>query len=354
MKSIFFLTLIMAFRLFSQTPEPKEPNLKLETQVCEQGCVANRAFLRITLIGKEGLPVKNGNVWLESADKMMQKHFVTASSGLYETFVEDKLYELTIRHDSSILMFRQFLRPFHSDSSYFLTYQFSDVAGEEVQKIIASEPILIIDEPEYLEVPSEFRHRSNGNEILTEKPVIYLYAENKIDFQIELNLIGEKSFTYPIDQLTHKTKVKWKGRVNSKGEITIKEQKYPYLFWDGLTPISEEFDQGFCISSEETISFLEDKLSHVGLNEKEITDFVTYWAPRMEQNDFNLVRFYQNEMYENKIAAINCMPKPETEIRLFMVYQPVRSFKEIKPQILTTYNRQAFVLVEWGGSELTK
>jgi hypothetical protein len=48
-------------------------------------------------------------------------------------------------------------------------------------------------------------------------------------------------------------------------------------------------------------------------------------------------------------APLAVSPKADTEIRVFMVYQPLDAPVNIAPQTLTAPARNGFTLVEWGG-----
>jgi hypothetical protein len=45
-------------------------------------------------------------------------------------------------------------------------------------------------------------------------------------------------------------------------------------------------------------------------------------------------------------------PKPETLIRVYMIYKPLDNYKDIKTQELTKAERKGYTVVEWGGSEI--
>ena len=45
-------------------------------------------------------------------------------------------------------------------------------------------------------------------------------------------------------------------------------------------------------------------------------------------------------------------PKPDSIIRIMMVYKPVNKYTNIEEQELITPERKGFTVVEWGGSEI--
>ena len=350
MRKFILLIALCAFNVFGQDTSNVNPKLTLTSEICATGCVQGRAFLRINVIDTAKRPIENADIWLESMDRKMQKHFTTANSGLYETFVESNQFELTTKHQLSKVYLKTILRPFHKDSSYFLTVIFIDVKG--VEPVSIPEPKLVAPSPEPFYLGEPHRSQRSSGELLTEKPVIYLYSKSEIDFELDLILRGVKLFTYPIDKAQEENHVRWKGEVNQEGQIKIESQTVPYLFWDAITNLNDSFELGYCVSGDNSVTFLEEKLRTIGLNQTEITDFITYWAPRMEGNPYNKVHFYQNEAYTKYIAELSCDPLPDAQIRVFMTFQPTDKFENMIPQLLKSYSREGFVLVEWGGSEL--
>jgi len=101
---------------------------------------------------------------------------------------------------------------------------------------------------------------------------------------------------------------------------------------------------------EDTAEFLEDVLSKLGLNFKERNDFIVFWLPAMQKNKYNLVRFLGEEFSQE--VDLKITPKPDTFIRVFMIFKAVDEKINTKPEPLRTPQRKGFVAVEWGGMNL--
>ena len=86
----------------------------------------------------------------------------------------------------------------------------------------------------------------------------------------------------------------------------------------------------------------------MGLTEAEMNEFIVYWLPLMEHNRYNLITF-QGDAYTNS-AKLDITPKPDSLLRIFMVYVPIEEAVDIEPQQLETFERKGFTVVEWGGS----
>ena len=174
------------------------------------------------------------------------------------------------------------------------------------------------------------------------KPVIYLYPERETDVNVKVNFGGAFTFTYPAYEN------EWNVTAKPNGDLLQNGVTYPYLFWEGnLQSYVPRLDEGFLVSREDTVAFLEDKLRIQGLNDKERADFITYWAPQLMKNEFNIIKF-DSEAYTSAVS-LNIDPQPDCVIRIFMVYQAANGKESIQEQELKPVERKGFTAVEWGG-----
>ena len=109
-----------------------------------------------------------------------------------------------------------------------------------------------------------------------QKPVIYLYPNKPMDISVQLKL-KNSVFTTVYPKFTNKDT--WNVHAEPDGTISIKDRKYPYLFWEALSYETIDLNEGFVVTDKEAEAFLEEKLDILGLNNKEKTDFITYWLP---------------------------------------------------------------------------
>ncbi len=183
----------------------------------------------------------------------------------------------------------------------------------------------------------------------TLKPIIYLYPEKTQEITVQLDYDGEFTHTYP------KYNNGWKVTAKPDGTLfDTKNQEYYALFWEGTPNKDYTIDEGFVVPGEQTIDFLENTLSKLGLNRKEANEFIIYWLPKMENNPYNLIHFSTTQYEE--MARLNITPTPETLIRVMMVFKPLDNPIKIKKQNLNSMGkkRKGFTVVEWGGHPLPK
>lgn len=194
--------------------------------------------------------------------------------------------------------------------------------------------------------------------MIVDKPVIYLYSEEKVEVEVRLRTEMELTFCYPV--LTHDS---WRMNVEATGVFDPDNgRQYPYLFWEATTDdlFYKQQDHeisGELISTDSIISYLETKLDAYGLNNTEKTDFITYWGPRMVRFKYVITQFNLDNRVD-EMAALEVTPVPMNQRRVFMLftgfnYQPEIELKA--PDLLESpFNRNGFVLLEWGGTEISK
>ena len=110
-------------------------------------------------------------------------------------------------------------------------------------------------------------------------------------------------------------------------------------------------NEGFVVKGEQTATFLENKLSYLGLNDKEINEFVVYWLNKMENNNYNFIRFRTLKEI-NEYMPLEFSETPDTLIRVIMDFKPLNEKINVKEQILEKVERKGFTIVEWGGREI--
>ena len=73
--------------------------------------------------------------------------------------------------------------------------------------------------------------------------------------------------------------------------------------------------------------------------------------PKLESNKYNYIRFAtEDEISNNMPLEIN--PKPDTIIRILMIFKGLEKPIEVTQQELSTPERVGFTIVEWGGTEI--
>lgn len=185
------------------------------------------------------------------------------------------------------------------------------------------------------------------------KPIIYLYPTSETRVSVRLGKPSDVTVSYP----EYDANTGWNVLARPNGDLTdLSTGRSLYSLYyesESSQDVYSMKSDGFIVSRKDTVSFLEDKLAKLGLNEHEAEEFIVYWLPKLQQNNYNYIRFATIDEI-NKAMPLDINPNPDAIIRVLMTYkglnEPIEGITE--QQLPTTPTRDAFTVVEWGGSEL--
>jgi hypothetical protein len=187
---------------------------------------------------------------------------------------------------------------------------------------------------------------------VVEKPIIYLYPTKIQDVAIRLNFNGSLLATYPT---FNKGIGGWNVKAYPDGKLINKSdgKEYSYIFWEGKQSTNKyNLSKGFVVKGSDTEAFLQYSLSKLGLIPEEYNEMIVFWLPMMQNNKYNLIHFAGSEYTDN--AKLSIIPKPDSILRIFMVYKALDKYQKVEKQELPSFERKGFTVVEWGGTELTQ
>jgi len=189
------------------------------------------------------------------------------------------------------------------------------------------------------------------------KPVIYLYPEEETKVSVSVNLNGEFTCVYP--EFTDRETSTWTVTAKPDGTLYTEDgSEYSYLFWEGTEDAYWDMSEGFVVKGCETMKFLKEQLPKMGLTPKEYNDFIVYWLPEMQYNEYNYITF-QTDRYTDG-AVLSVTPEADSVLRVFMAYEPVNAEKAEYLKNTTTepefekFERKGFTVVEWGGTKINR
>lgn len=185
-----------------------------------------------------------------------------------------------------------------------------------------------------------------------DKPVIYLYPKKETEVSVSVDLKGRFNCVYP--EFTDEERSMWTVTASPDGLLRTEDgAEYNYLFWEGIQDVDWDMSKGFVVKGSDTLSFLRNQLPKMGLTPKEYNDFIVYWLPQMQNNEYNYITFQTDKYTDN--AVLKVTPDADSVLRVFIAYTPVN--KE-EAQILSQsvnepkfngFERNGFTVVEWGG-----
>ncbi len=180
----------------------------------------------------------------------------------------------------------------------------------------------------------------------SKKPVLYLYPTKEQTVTVKLGFKGNLTCTYPA------YKDGWTVKAEPDGTLTdLSDGKpYSYLYWEGTSRNRWDQSHGFVVKGSDTAEFLQQKLSYLGLKPKEYNEFIVYWLPVLQKSPYNLITFAGKD-YED-LAPLTITPKPDSVLRVMMLYKPLPRPVSVPAQTLHPFVRKGFTVVEWGGTEV--
>ena len=180
------------------------------------------------------------------------------------------------------------------------------------------------------------------------KPIIYLYPEEKMNITVKLGRPQDILVSYP------EYEGEWNVLARPDGSLVDLDtgRNLYALYYEGRYTANNNMEEGFVVKGSDTISFLEEKLEILGLNEREAEEFIVYWLPKMQDNNYNYIYFMDIDEID-EVMPLYISEEPDTLIRVLMQFKPLNEYMEVKEQELEKVDRNGFVVVEWGGTELS-
>ena len=276
------------------------------------------------------------NKKLVYTEKLSDSFDRISDNGLLPAELGDRVY-----HFGPMLPDNGFLQIYQTAECSYLYFRLENKESD-IEKYHVS--IYSISLSDFKKLDSFLGGLDKSTEALAGKPVLYLYPEYESDITVKLRFDGLLSVTYPAYENG------WNVRAYPDGRLVNYSdgREYSYLFWEGF-PRKTNWDlsEGYCIAGADTASFLQEKLSELGLIPKEYNELIVYWLPHMQNTPFNLITF-QWEEYE-RITPLDISPEPDSMLRVFMVFTPLQEYVEISPPPQRpAFVRQGFTVVEWG------
>ena len=263
--------------------------------------------------------VAYGNTWVNKIDVMVSNIEIENDVAIV-VMTEDLDYKKDVYEEKTFV-------------GYFIAFP--------VDEGIAVDTSLIMSETDYWDM--YFSHQTT-----VDKPIIYFYPTETVN--VSVKLVNDELITHSYPKYTNG----WNVIAHPDGtlqDITTGRELYSLYYECNPARDITMQNEGFVIEGKDTISFLEEKLSILGLTEREAEEFIIYWLPKMENNKYNYIRFATAEEIEQTMP-LEFSVKPNTIIRVWMEFKALDEEIQITEQVLTTPQRTGFTVVEWGGSEI--
>jgi len=202
----------------------------------------------------------------------------------------------------------------------------------------------------------------------TYKPVIYIYNNNgQARAELTINN-GAMTAEYPKHDELVDNKYIWKVNTTPDGTIiTENGNEYSYIFWEAENYEPYEFKDGFCVKGEDTEEFLKSSLKSLNLLPREYNEFIVYWLPQMQNNKYNIIRFYGINPSDTTDPYLNLKPLEvydnnnqliTNQLRVLMVWYSSDKPVDLEEQKLEKFaivrNNATPTVIEWGGEQINR
>jgi len=314
---VLFLSLMVFMSLKANETYPEQSDWEVVLKIKDSTLKPNRTRINFKISGLDLNDGKQQLVW--SANKYIDTTFINhSSSRISKVFISGN-------------------------------YKFMFYANSQYREIII--PKLKLNSGYALTV--ELNFKTTERNIMVKKPVIYLYPEERTVVHLKVKPAGDMTFTYP----EHGDNG-WQVTAEPNGELSVNGKMLNYLFWESEQAFSKtdfEIATGTIVPKTQTVDFLSETLTHIGLNSKEQADFITFWGPQLQKHDQSLIQFIFNDEAD-KFGELQIRPAPDSIIRVYILISDATGISDsnIVPQKFPHFERSGFTVVEWGGSNLTE
>jgi len=174
---------------------------------------------------------------------------------------------------------------------------------------------------------------------MVKKPAIYLYPLQDTDVSVKLNINGDIINDIPVYADGWSVFVTKEGIINGN---------YGYLFYEAKLNKLELPSEGWVVSYDDLGPWFDLKLSQLGLNEKEKSQFKEYWIKELPESNYYEIKLLDSKfLIENMNLEIN--PSPDSILRVEFYFKPIEKRIDLVEPSIVSFERKGFVVVEWGG-----
>ncbi len=177
------------------------------------------------------------------------------------------------------------------------------------------------------------------------KPAINLYPTEKTQVHVEVAPKGKFTYTNPLYPENG-----WDVTAYPDGKVTYKDSTYPYLYWEASLPDSliTQPKQGYVAEYKDLKNLFSTIMPQLGLNEKESSEFSSYWLKALPQSPYYFVGVMPESEIDN-LAPLTISPKPDSLLRVSLYFKALDNNETVAAPNLSGFQRNGFTVTEWGG-----
>lgn len=178
------------------------------------------------------------------------------------------------------------------------------------------------------------------DDIMVYKPNIYIYPTYNLNLCVKISFPMGGEIVESIPSYSEQ----WCVNVDTSGKI---DDQYDYLFYESKQPNTFQYKKGWCVARNDLKSFFENNMKQYNFSNAEINDFIDYWMPLLDENDYYLVYPQTNDIIDG-IIKLDFSIQPNHVSRLFYGVVGVDDYTEIEEPKIESFKRDGFHVIEWG------
>jgi len=197
------------------------------------------------------------------------------------------------------------------------------------------------------------------------KPALYFYPEKPTELSVIVKPQGKITQSIP----DHKDG--WQVVAYPDGTVReLNGTKYPYLYYEAEIEKVKVPQEKFLVEGKDLPEFFGQALPLLGLNQKEATDFLKYWLPKLQGDKKWLIGLLPKEEID-RVEKIEFSSNPDSFLRVRFYFRPYEAVNEtiVSGKIIYSKGmnleyflnnlgiwsfrqkpqRSGFTVVDWGG-----
>jgi len=178
------------------------------------------------------------------------------------------------------------------------------------------------------------------DDITVFKPNIYIYPlyQSSLCVNISFPMGGKIIESIP------KYGDGWCVNVDTAGKI---DNQYNYLFYESKQPNIFQYNKGWCVAQADLKVFFERNMALYNFSSSEIKDYIDYWIPLLNGNNYYRIYPQTNEIVDQTIR-LDFSIQPNHIYRLFYGVIGADEYSKIEAPYIEPFKRIGYYIVEWG------
>ena len=179
------------------------------------------------------------------------------------------------------------------------------------------------------------------DDIIDYKPNIYIYPTTQLNLNVQISFpMGGEIITSIPDYGKG-----WNITVDTNGLI---DNKYRFLFYESIQPNVWQREQGWIIKKDNLESFFRANMAEYGFKGMEIEDFIEYWIPLLDKNEFYLI-YPQTKNILYKVISLDVSIQPDNMLRLHYLIKGTNNNNiNLAAPTIEGFKRDGYYITEWG------